>query len=210
MNIKALGAVLAAVGGTTWTVTPNLTANTINPAALAGALAANTRYYVYAKLSAGPLLSFIVNTTAPDSGLNYMTGDASSLWVSTFYTDSASNIIKYKQSELSFIYTELSSSGGNSLLTAGNTSGTLAPGNSVPAFAAALYVVGFYGSNLAGTAGIIGQSGSSLAELVLLQGTDTDIDAAGQAKFSYDSIDWSTAAADASNSLNLWIKGFEL
>jgi hypothetical protein len=110
--IQPLGVVVATVGGTTWAV-PHSVATTIDPSALV-ALAANTRYWVYAQLSGSPaVIGFIVSTDAPQTpGLYYRTGDTSALFVSTFYTDDAANILTYCQSGLDFLYEARTANGG--------------------------------------------------------------------------------------------------
>lgn len=100
--IDPMGAVVSSVGAV-WTVVPHLTSSTIDPQTLSGGLANNTRYYVYAAISAGTIV-FSVSTTAPDAGLFYKTGDPTYFFISTFITDNSANIVPYTQSELTFSY----------------------------------------------------------------------------------------------------------
>lgn len=95
-------AVLANLAGT-WTVV-NLAAGSVNPTTLSGGFVNSTRYWVYVKISAGPVAAVIVTTDAPDAGLNYRTGDDSALWLSTFVVTSAGNLLTYTQSDLDFVY----------------------------------------------------------------------------------------------------------
>lgn len=113
LTVYPIGTVVATVGGTTWAV-PHSVATVLDPSALVS-LANNTRYWVYAQLSAAnpPVLNFIISTDAPTTpGLAYRTGDASSLYVSTFATDSSSNIIKYDQDDSHFTFNNRYAAGG--------------------------------------------------------------------------------------------------
>lgn len=104
MTIAPMGAV-GALLGTKWTVVTHTMSSVIDPAALSGGLVLGTRYWVYARLIAGPAINFVVSTTPPDTGLFYMTGDQSSLWISTFVTvPTSANIMPYTQSNLEFQY----------------------------------------------------------------------------------------------------------
>lgn len=114
MVIQPLGAVMASVGGV-WSVVAHTVATTIDPSALV-ALAPNTRYWVYAKLSAGPSLSFIINTIAPDIGLSYQQSDESALLISTFSTLGA-NIRPYVQNGNQYKYSDI---GTGVILNAGS------------------------------------------------------------------------------------------
>lgn len=126
--IKPVGVVVATVGGTTWAV-PHSTSTTIDPSALV-TLAASTRYWVYAQLSAAnpPVLSFIVSTDAPTTpGLFYRTGDTSALYISTFVTDGSGNILTYTQNDNEYQYSDLTATGGGTtgnLLLDGGTAST--------------------------------------------------------------------------------------
>ena len=159
MDVFPIGAVVATVGGTTWTVVPHLTTSNIDPAALAGALANNTRYYVYASIS-GSSVSFSVSTTAPDTGLFYKTGDTNYLFVSTFITDGAAMVVPYSQSEL--VYTYGNDGGGGYpaptiALNAGSATAStvVALGVSVPTGAKTAFLLGRLNSTSAGRYGDI-------------------------------------------------------
>jgi len=102
MVIEPLGAIQV-YDGTAWRTLANLTQTTINPAALSGGLANSTRYWVYARIVANTL-TFTVTVDGPDAGLNYRSGDDSSMWVSTFITNASGNVIPQSQNELEFTY----------------------------------------------------------------------------------------------------------
>lgn len=105
MTIFPLGAVVVKSGGL-WKTFTHTTSSAVDPTALAGgAIAASTRYWIYAYDNAGTL-AFTASTTGPDSGLRYMTGNASYFFVSTFYVNGASNILKYSQSDAEYMYSE--------------------------------------------------------------------------------------------------------
>lgn len=138
LNVYPLGGVVATVAGV-WTTKALTTTSTINPSALAGALAADTRYYVYVSIVAG-VITFSVSTTAPDAGLFYKTGDTSAMFVSTFITDDVPNILRYSQSNREYIYSDYTStlaSHGNQVAAgiSGAASGTVSLALPCPAFA---------------------------------------------------------------------------
>ncbi len=137
ITIQPLGAVLTTVAGKLNALVHN-TATTVN---LSAGLVANTRYWVYASNVAGAV-TFTKSTTAPDAGLRYKTGDAAYLYVSTFITDSSSNIVLYSQSDNVYWYNNNSSFDALVLLSAGNsTSPTAVATNfSVPAEASSLCI----------------------------------------------------------------------
>lgn len=123
MVIQPLGAVLVTVTGT-WTVVADTSSHSLNPTTLAGSLAANTRYWVYVAIVAGSLV-FSASTTGPDSGLFYMTGDTSKLYVSTFYTDASANVLQYVQNDREYTYESRTAVGGGTygnLMLDGGTS----------------------------------------------------------------------------------------
>lgn len=68
-----------------------------------GALAADTRYYIYAYESGGSL-AFERSTTAPDDKLQYKTGDKTRVYISTFITSDSSVPMGYTQSGRVYTY----------------------------------------------------------------------------------------------------------
>lgn len=103
MTIYPLGAVVVRVGGV-WKVYAHTVSTLVDPTALAGgALAADTRYWVYAYDNAGAL-DFTVSTTGPDAGFRYMTGNAAYFLVSTFHTDPGAFLVSYSQNDLQFSF----------------------------------------------------------------------------------------------------------
>lgn len=218
MVVQPLSGVLANLAGT-WTALPNtLSATVINPAALSGGLAANTRYWVYAKIVAGPTLTFIVNTTAPDAGLNYQSGDESALWISTFVTNAASNILPYRQSERRFVYSLKTALGGGSVsnlvLDQGSTPGLTAvsTGVLVPADASSKRVAWLISANptAIGTAAI--RATGYGADLVEVGTVATAIDWSGD--FEVDgaaALNYFTALSGGGTiSVSIWVTGFDL
>lgn len=121
MVIQPTRAVVATVSSA-WTVVPWTTgAATIDPTALAGgALAASTRYWVYATavLSAGVPV-FVVSTNAPNAALGYSSATTDQMYVTTFYTDSTSAIIPYTQLNGQYLYQDINNN-GNRVLSLGN------------------------------------------------------------------------------------------
>lgn len=113
MTVQPLGAVLVTVTGV-WTVIADVSSHSLNPTTLAGSLANNTRYWVYVAIVAG-VLTFSASTTGPDSGLFYMTGDTSKLYVTTFYTDASGNVLQYAQNDREYLYESRSATGGGAV-----------------------------------------------------------------------------------------------
>lgn len=98
MTIKPIGAVVLRTGGT-WKAYAHTVSTSVNPTNLAGgALAASTRYWIYAYDNAG-VLDFTASTTAPDAGMRYMTGNTAYFYVSMFCTTSLSNLMSYTQTD---------------------------------------------------------------------------------------------------------------
>ena len=119
MDVYPLGAVLAKVSST-WTTVAHTTTSTIDPEALAGgSFTADTRYYVYASISAGAIV-FSVDTTAPDAGLFYKAGDQQYQFVTTFFTDGSTDLLAYTQDDNYYRYdTRSSGLTGNEILSNG-------------------------------------------------------------------------------------------
>lgn len=102
MMIKPIGAVVLRTGGV-WKAYPHTVTTMVNPTAMAGgALAASTRYWVYAYDNAGAL-DFTVSTTAPDAGLHYMTGNTAYFYVSMFCTTGLANLMQYAQTDEEYV-----------------------------------------------------------------------------------------------------------
>lgn len=88
-----------------------------------GAVASSTRYYIYAYESASAI-AFTVSTTAPDSALNYQSGDEKYVFVSMVFTNSGSSIISFSHYGRRYLYLGRQTTGGgnvgNLLLDGGN------------------------------------------------------------------------------------------
>lgn len=111
VKILPLGGVFVTVA-TVWTMLQHSTTTTFDPTnGGAVVLTANTRYWVYASISAGVIV-FNASTTVPNDGLAYSSADTDHLWISTFYVDHANNILPYTQTELDFKYTTRTAVGG--------------------------------------------------------------------------------------------------
>jgi hypothetical protein len=122
LTIKGLGAVTVETAAGVWTTVAVPTSVTIDPTAVFGAaLVADTRYWVYATITAGAL-AWHVSTTAPDAGFRFKTGDTSKMYVSTFITGAAGALIAYKQSENFYEYLTfpLGAVHGNKVVDAGS------------------------------------------------------------------------------------------
>jgi hypothetical protein len=101
MTIYPLGAVVLRTGGT-WKAYAHTVSTSVNPTNLAGgALAASTRYWIYAYDNAGAL-DFTAVTTGPDANFRYMTGNTAYFFVSTFDTDPGGFLVAYSQTDLKF------------------------------------------------------------------------------------------------------------
>jgi len=104
LTIKPLGIVSATVSSAIKSLA-HLTSTTINPST--GGLSTSTHYHVYAKIN-GSSLEFSKSTDAPDDGYMYKSGNTDYLWVSTFWVDSAGNIVPYTQTDRDFTFTVFS------------------------------------------------------------------------------------------------------
>lgn len=122
MVIQPLGAVVATVAGVNTVVPWTTGAATIDPDTLAGGLAANTRYWVYAtavlSAGAGSPPVFVVSTNAPDAALKYSSASSDQMYVSTFYTDATPDILLYSQNDNEYDYSTYGT--GNRVLNAGS------------------------------------------------------------------------------------------
>lgn len=121
LTIQPLGAVIVETSAGVWATVGMSLASTINPTTVFGAaLGADTRYWLYATISAG-VLAWHISTTAPDAGFRYKTGDTSKMYVSTFITESTGALVPYKQSENYFEYLSFPLGGvhGNKVLSSG-------------------------------------------------------------------------------------------
>lgn len=214
MVISPLGAVLANLA-TKWTTIAHTSPTTINPATLSGGLAANTRYWVYAKIGAGPAFSFIVSTTAPDTGLSYMSGDESALWISTFYTDGSSNILTQSQSGFQFWYYSRvafgGGAGGNLIYDRASPFGgvTVNYGAVVPSGARAVKLIAQVDGNPAAGWGKVGESAIINPDLIISNPT-TAQSANGETEFSNNVTSCYIDADANTTNLALWVKGFTL
>ena len=104
--IDALGSVILTTGGAaSWISFLNATQQSVTAAtAFGGALAINTRYYLYAYNNAGTL-DFIVNATAPNASRTYENGNTDRVFITTFVTDGSGIIIPYVQNRGRVVYT---------------------------------------------------------------------------------------------------------
>lgn len=111
MVIQPLGAVVVKVAGT-WKVYEHSLASTINPQALhGGVLAASTRYFVYAYVSAG-VLTFQVTVDTPDANRRYKSGDEQYQYITTFYTDHTAALLPYNQAGREYQFASMTAAGG--------------------------------------------------------------------------------------------------
>ena len=157
MVIQPLGAVVATVAGVNTVVPWTTGAATIDPDTLAGGLAANTRYWVYAtavlSAGAGSPPVFVVSTNAPDAALKYSSASSDQMYVSTFYTDGAASIYKYTQNDNEYTYLGAAVIGGPYLL-AGGSATVSAPitivGGAIPTIASAAELGGVINTSSAG------------------------------------------------------------
>lgn len=154
MVIQPLGAVVATVAGVNTVVPWTSGAATIDPSALAGVLAMNTRYWVYATavLSAGVPV-FVVSTNAPDAGLKYSSATTDQMYVSTFYTNGAASIYKYTQNDNEYTYLGTSVVGGPLLLSGGSAviaTPITVVGGAIPTIAASADLAGLINTSAAG------------------------------------------------------------
>lgn len=155
--IQPLGAVVATVAGVNTVVPWTTGAATIDPSALSGGLANNTRYWVYATAAlsagAGSPPVFVVSTNAPDAALKYSSASSDQMYVSTFYTDGAASIYKYTQNDNDYTYLGAAVVGGPYLL-AGGSATVSAPitivGGAIPTVASAAELGGLINTSSAG------------------------------------------------------------
>ena len=85
-----------------WTLIYHNTTDTYD-VSTPGALAADTRYWVYGYESGG-VLAYERSTTAPDSRLQYKTGDKSRVYITTFVTNDSMVPVGYTQSGRVYTY----------------------------------------------------------------------------------------------------------
>jgi hypothetical protein len=212
MTIQPLGAVVVKQLGV-WTAVPHSVATTIDPLALAGgAFAANTRYYVYVNLVAG-VITWSVSTTAPDAGYRYKTGDEQYQFISTFYTDSALNLLPYSQSDKTYIYQNRTPDGlsgaidGNLVVYRVTASGTRALGGAVPTGARSVNLMALVVTGGTAFSGAVGPSGANpLNSYFTAPITSTVSVEFSCGLASGTSIDY--AIVSAPTYMNIWVTGF--
>ncbi len=100
--IQPLGWVGLVDSGGKWTLIYHNTTDTYD-VSTPGALAADTRYWVYGYESGG-VLAYERSTTAPDSRLQYKTGDKSRVYITTFVTNDFMVPVGYTQSGRVYTY----------------------------------------------------------------------------------------------------------
>lgn len=123
LTIQPLGAVTVETAPGIWTTVAMTVAATIDPTTVFGAaFAADTRYWLYATISAG-VIAWHISTTAPDAMLHFKTGDTSKLYVSTFITRDAGVFVAYKQSDNCYTYVDFTTGvvHGNKVLSYGTS-----------------------------------------------------------------------------------------
>lgn len=100
--IQPLGWVGLVDSGGKWTLIYHNVTDTYD-VTTPGALAADTRYWVYGYESGG-VLAYERSTTAPDSRLQYKTGDKSRVYITTFVTSAFMVPVGYTQSGRVYTY----------------------------------------------------------------------------------------------------------
>ena len=100
--IEPLGWVGLVDSGGKWTLIYHNVTDTYD-VSTPGALAADTRYWVYGYESGG-VLAYERSTTAPDSRLQYKTGDKSRVYITTFVTNDLMFPVGYTQSGRVYTY----------------------------------------------------------------------------------------------------------
>lgn len=100
--IEPLGWVGLVDSGGKWTLIYHNATDTYD-VSTPGALAADTRYWVYGYESGG-VLAYERSTTAPDSRLQYKTGDKSRVYITTFVTNDLMLPVGYTQSGRVYTY----------------------------------------------------------------------------------------------------------
>jgi hypothetical protein len=207
MTIKPIGAVVIQTGGV-WKAYAHTVTTTVNPTTMAGgALAASTRYWVYAYDNAGAL-AFTVSTTAPDAGLRYMTGNTAYFYVSMFCTTGVANLMQYAQTDEEYVLAAAN------VLTNGNAVvNTPIPISScVPAQATRLRYRATINTSAAGRyADILDSSGQEPVRMVdngtIQWSTYGDFGLTAYAGIGYNGI-FSYSVSDAATELSVDITGF--
>ena len=217
LTVYPMGAVVPSVA-TVFTVKAMTVGVTIDPAVLAGALVANTRYYVYVSLVASAL-TWSVSTTAPDSGYFYKTGDTSYQFVTTFFTDNVPNILLYSQTDRKYTYKSRTTGGirGNMILDAGvaTVPADVVVTPSVPADAGSVLIQAYAASSEAPNVGnVINFSGFPAASFDPHSGASIVASSAGVAAAQFevsltDGISYNVTDA-AKDTASAWVAGFTL
>ncbi len=215
MVIQPSGAVIAKVAGA-WTVVPWTTgAATINPTALSGGLVANTRYWVYATavLSTG-IPVFVVSTNAPDAALKYSSATTDQMYVSTFITDVAGDIVLYKQADSIYAYSGLSSTGlgvnGNLLIDGGHATvaTTVASGLAVPSGYSKFNFIYYVSRAATGFSGSAGDVGAGIYKVVLYGDGTITTHVVGAGETTGAGVDY--FGDNAATTSYIWVTGFTL
>lgn len=212
MTIQPLGCALVTVAGV-WTSLVHNVATPINPSVLSGGLAATTRYWVYAKSTAGTI-AFVVSTTASDIGARYMAGNTDYLYVSTFITDSTAAIVPYSQCDGKYTYQYRTPDGlsgaadGNLAVYRVNAGGSSALGYSIPSGALSANLMAFMLSIGYPASAAVGPTGANPLNTYISTSISTPVShefslslAAGT------TIDYAFPAAPTY--MNIWVTGFE-
>lgn len=171
--VQPLGAVVVTEAGI-WTVLSHTVSTTLSPVALTGGLTNSTQYWVYAYDDAGSL-NFTASVNASDLGLRYQTGNTDYFYVTTFFTDSSGNVIRYTQSDNYFSFNSRYPVGagvkGNHVLDNASTVGptTTSVSACVPSQARAFSVQARCGSSAVSDTYDIWQTGVSETSLKISQ-----------------------------------------
>ena len=217
MDIYPLGAVVVKVAGV-WTCVADVgtTPTTKSPTALAGALAASTRYYVYVSISAGAL-TWSASTTAPSVGLRYKTGDEAYFYVTTFYTDSSAAVLPYTQDDNVYTYSTYKSiatgTDANLFLDRGAATviTSVSIGGSIPTNASAVVIKAAAEASTNNATSTIGRD--LAGGLHNVQAALYPVNGGGLSVFALFSISGASTSVEYLNDVNttrlsLWVAGF--
>ncbi len=206
--VQPVGAVVVKSSLGIWTAFDNSTTpNNLNPTTLTGGLVANTRYWIYGYESGGNL-AFTASTTAPDVGLKYKAGDERYMYISTFITSAAGDVLTYTQSDNVYVYGGDVSGAPNRFINGigvGITTQSL--GTARPSQASAA-TVRYLFQTAGGTATVILTDASDDSEPFEISGDSVSL--GGDVVFTETSIGVNIANGTGTGVLYAWVKGFVL
>jgi hypothetical protein len=215
MTVQPYGAIVVLSSTGEWIVFQAIgSAIPLNPTTLTGGLSASTRYYVYIYESGG-IAAYTASTTGPDVGLKYKTGDQKYFFLSSFITDSASNVVLYSQTDNHYVYTYRTSDGlsgaadGNLAIYRKSTDGSQALGYSIPSGAKSATLMAFL---LAGGGGpataAIGPTGANPLNAYLYAPTSASVSQEFSISLAVSTtVDYVFVAAPSY--MDLWVTGFD-